>query len=778
MIKNYIKIAFRNILRYKGYSLINLASLAIGLVCVILISLWIQDELSVNKNHKNSKNLYRVILVDKTYDKGKKYPVTPPPLAKVMKESFPEIQIAGRYYDGGYQFVKSNNLIFKEKLTYIDEEMLDMLTLEFLQGEKTSALNDPSSIIISEKIAEKYFGDENPINKTLVINNQENFKVSAVVKDFPKNRSFSSDFFVLFETRQTFSPYQNVETWINWSINTYLMLPDNIDVNAFNEKIEHYIDQYYTYTWQPTLQLQTFEDIHLRDMNGGGVIVYIYIFGLIAIFILVIACINYMNLATARASLRGKEIGLRKVTGASRKSLIFQFLTESVFQSIFALVIAYGFATLMLQTFNEISGKSITYNVLFNGVLVPVLFIITVITGLLAGSYPAFYLSSITPVQVIKNNKTSGSPLLRRILVIFQFILSIILIFSTIIVSRQMNYINNKDLGFDKENIVYCPLNKEINEKYDLIKNELEQYPDINSVCVTSSHLGVHAIGSVDIDEWTGNDDGRKVLVNMMTGSYDFLKTFNISLVEGRFFEKKFTTDTAVAVLNESAVKALNLENPIGVKLFNEYPVIGVIKDFNFEPLQEPIEPLFIFLDSRDMLHMAIKINTNNPTETIDNIKTTILNFAPNFPFEYQFLDDQHKSLYKSVNQLGQLFNTFAVLAIFISCIGLIGLATFMAQRRTKEIGVRKILGSSVRNIVLMLSLDFTKLVIVSNIIAWPIAWFIMNKWLQNFAYKTNISWTVFAISGGISLLVAILSVVFQALKAATNNPIKSLRYE
>jgi len=341
-----------------------------------------------------------------------------------------------------------------------------------------------------------------------------------------------------------------------------------------------------------------------------------------------------------------------------------------------------------------------------------------------------------------------------------------------------MNYINNKDLGFDKENIVYCPLNKEINEKYDLIKNELEQYPDINSVCVTSSHLGVHAIGSVDIDEWTGNDDGRKVLVNMMTGSYDFLKTFNISLVEGRFFEKKFTTDTAVAVLNEAAVKALNLENPIGVKLFNEYPVIGVIKDFNFEPLQEPIEPLVIFLDPRDMLHMAIKINTNNPTEIIDNIKTTILNFAPNFPFEYQFLDDQHKSLYKSVNQLGQLFNTFAVLAIFISCIGLIGLATFMAQRRTKEIGVRKILGSSVRNIVLMLSLDFTKLVIVSNIIALPISWIIMDKWLQNFAYKTNISWTVFAISVTISLLVAILSVVFQGLKAATNNPIESLRYE
>jgi len=376
MIKNYLKTAMRNILRYKGYSAINLASLAIGLVCVILISLWIQDELSVNTNHKNSKNLYRVILVDETYDKGRKYPVTPPPLANVMKESFPEIQNAGRYYDGGYQFVKSNNLIFKEKLTYIDEEILDMLTLDFLQGEKTSALNDPSSIIISAKIAEKYFGDENPINKTLVINNQENFKVSAVVKDFPKNSTFSSDFFVLFETRQTFSPYQNVETWINWSINTYLMLPDNIDINAFNEKIEHYIDQYYTYTWQPTLQLQTFEDIHLRDMNGGGVIVYIYIFGLIAIFILVIACINYMNLATARASLRGKEIGLRKVSGASRKSLIFQFLTESVFQSIFALVIAYGFATLMLQTFNEISGKSINYSVLFNGVLVPVLLLL------------------------------------------------------------------------------------------------------------------------------------------------------------------------------------------------------------------------------------------------------------------------------------------------------------------------------------------------------------------------------------------------------------------
>jgi len=401
-----------------------------------------------------------------------------------------------------------------------------------------------------------------------------------------------------------------------------------------------------------------------------------------------------------------------------------------------------------------------------------------VITGLLAGSYPAFYLSSITPVQVIKNNKASGSPLLRRILVIFQFILSIVLIFSTIIVSRQMNYINNKDLGFDKENIVYCPLNKEINEKYDLIKNELEQYPDINSVCVTSSHLGVHAIGSVDIDEWTGNDDGRKVLVNMMTGSYDFLKTFNISLVEGRFFEKKFTTDTAAAVLNEAAVKALNLDDPIGVKLFNEYPVIGVIKNFNFESLQEPIEPLVVFLDPRDMLHMAIKINPNNPTEAIDNIKTTILNFAPNFPFEYQFLDDQHKSLYKSVNQLGQLFNTFAILAIFISCIGLIGLATFMAQRRTKEIGVRKILGSSVKNIVLMLSMDFTKLVIISNIIALPISWIIMDKWLQGFAYKTNISWTVFAISVIISLLVAILSVVFQGLKAATNNPIESLRYE
>ncbi len=778
MFKNYIKIALRNILNQKGYSFINFTGLAIGLVCVILIILWIQDELSFDKFHKNSENIYRVILSDKTYKPSRNYPVTPPALAKALKKDYPEVVSSAKYYDRGYKLIKYGENKFKEHIAYTDPSIFDIFTFKFLQGNPETVLDEPFSMVITQSTAKKYFGDQYALNKTLTIDNKYDFKITGIIKDFPKNSTLMVNFIINYEHIVDLIGDNDPENWSSWGIFTYVKLSPNTDVKAFENKISDYPSKHFDYQWKPSLLVQSFSDIHLKDVNGGGIITYVYIFGIIAAFILIIACINFMNLATARSALRAKEIGLRKVIGAGKSNLIRQFYGESILISFISLFFSLFLTELLLPVFNNLSGKTLSLDFINNPVLIPILLVITLITGLISGSYPALYLSSIQPIQALKGSKLSSSSLFRKVLVTFQFVLSIVLIFSTIVVFNQLHYMSNQYLGFNKDMVVYTPLNRELQSKYELVQNELLQDSNIENVCATSSHLGIHAIGSIDINKWDGNDGEKSILTGIMTASYNFLETFDIDLVSGRFFSKQFSSDTNAVVFNETAIKQMGLEKPIGQFILDDIKIIGVVKDFNFESLKSKIRPLAIFVDPGDYMYFAIKISNQNTAATIGSIRKTISKFAPNYPFEYHFLDEEFDKMYKSEQQLGKIFNYFAILAILISCLGLIGLASFIAQRRTKEIGVRKVLGSSIFSIITLLSKDFTKLIILSNIIAWPIAWFVMNNWLQNFAYRIDIAWWFFGLSGIISLLIALSSVILQAVKAATANPIKSLRYE
>ena len=785
MFKNYLKITWRNIVRQRANSFINIVGLATGMTACILILMWVQHELSFDKFHENADDIYRVV-ENQYYAGGEIFPVavTPSALAPALKEQFPEIIKTTRFSFRG-SIIKYGDKIFDELGGFADPDFLKIFTFPFIKGDPETALSDPHAIVLTEEIAEKYFGNDDPIGKTLRINNRDDFKVSGVIKNIPVNSHLEFDFLAPFVYLEELG--RSMDDWGSNSYYTYVLLRKGTPYQQVNDKIIDLIKKNSEGS-VTEIYLQPLTKIHLNsagkytaDIRGHGDIQYVKTFSMIAIFVLLIACINFMNLATARSEKRAKEVGLRKVVGAQRNQLILQFLSESIFMVLLAFVIALVATEVLLPTFNDLSGKNLALNQL--GLDVILGFVgIAVVTGIISGSYPALYLSSFQPVQTLKGSRRarSGNPLFRKVLVVVQFTLSVIMIIGTLVVSRQIDYIRNKKLGLEKENLAYVRMSGEFEEKYEAAKQELLKNPNITNVTVTSQ-LPTYVAQSTSGWEWEGKNPEDTILMHFISVGYDYAKTFKMGMVKGRFFAPEFGRDSVAAVVNETAAEIMNMESPVGKRLAfrsTDLRIIGVIKDFHFKPIRTKIEPLILIMDPDRFNVMVIRTRPENILATVEYIKTVYKTFNAETPFSLSFLDERYDALYRSEQRVEKVLRYFAVIAILISCLGLFGLVSYTAEQRTKEIGIRKVLGATVANVMTLLSQDFLKLVLVANLLAWPVAFYAMKKWLQNFAYRIEIGWWVFALAGGLAMVIALLTVSTQAIKAALANPVQSLRYE
>ena len=778
MLTNYLKVALRNLTRNKGFSFINISGLAIGMAICILIMLWVQDEYNFDRFNEKADNIYRILYSYNVNGETRQHWRTPPPMARTIKEKYPEILDAARFYNEGSVLLSVGDKKLKVQAGYTDRNIFNIFTLPFIQGDPEHALNDPNSAVISQKMAEIFFPDADALGKVISINNDIDLTVDGVLAELPAGSHLEFDFLMQFSRLPEVHGYGSEEDWGDFGFNTFVLLNEGARTESVEENINICIDEIIPELGREFF-LQPLLDIHLYNLDGSpGMMNYIYIFSSIAIFILLIACINFMNLSTARSMQRSREIGVRKVVGAVRNQLKTQFLSESILLAFLSLLLAVVFAELLMPIFNELTEKQLFLNI-FNSEMLILLFGITVFTGLISGLYPAFLLSAFKPVSVLKGSNQSSSSGLRKALVVLQFTLSIILIFSTIVVSNQMKYIRNRKLGFSKENVVYLPLNNKFFEKSEALKNELLKNPNIKSVTRTSSQLGLYPKWSTTIDQWEGNDGQQELNLPLISCDKDFIKTFGLQMIAGEFYSKDAYSEEEEFeyILNETAIRMANIKNPIG-KSFADGVIKGVVKDFNFRSLHSQIQPLALLAIPEWDNYVAIKISGNDIPATIEFIEKVSRDLAPDFLFEYNFLDDEFDNLYRAEIRLGKLFNYFAFFAIIISSLGLLGLSSFMIQKRTKEIGIRKVLGSSVMQVVKLLSTDFTKWVILANLIALPIAYVIMHKWLQSFAFKADIGAIVFLVSGGVTLLISFLTVSFQTIKAANYSPVKALKYE
>ena len=783
MFKNYFNIAFRNLKKYKGFSFINILGLAVGMACTLLILLWVQDELSYDRFFPNADRLCRVIDSEK-YSNGEEslFSLNPPSLAPVLVNQYPEIVDAARLRTVKSSVVEYGNKKFTENyLTFVDPSFLKMFKLTFIRSESNNPLSDISSVVLAQETAEKYFGNADPVGKVIRVDNRFNFKVTGVIKNVPSNSHLKIDFLFPFKAIKDFGFTQ--KGWDSFAHTTYVLLAKEADYNTVSKKIKNTIIQNSS-NENITISLQPITDIHLYSnkmigIGGAGDITQVYIFSVIALLILLLACINFMNLSTARAGKRSKEIGMRKVVGAKRKEIILQFFFESIIYAVISLLFSIFLIFDSLPLFNSISGKELTFNILNNSGILLLIFGVAILTGILSGSYPALFLSGFKPVKVLKGSFKlgAGNKKFRTVLVTFQFVLTIILISGTLVVNRQLHFIQNKNLGFNKDQVICIKLPGELNKKFNLFKERLQKDEGvINIAGVSYPPSGV--LSSTDVNDWEGRRSDNPFLIYNLSATYDFTKTMQVKMVEGRFYSRKFKTDTAVGcIVNEAAVRAMDMKTPVGKKMLG-LKILGVIKDFNFTSLHSKIAPLRIYFDPSQIKQLLVRIQPNNISHTINSLKETWDKIAPDFPFEYNFLDEQINNLYSADQRAGNVINVFSFLALFIACLGMFGLASFTAEQRTKEVGVRKVLGAKVTGIVLLLSKEFTKYVLLANIFAWPVAYFVLNKWLGSFAYHIDMQWWMFIIPGLIAFTVAGVSVSYQAIKAAMVNPVKSLRYE
>ena len=785
MLKNYLKIVLRNMRRGKVYTFINLAGLAVGMACIILISLWVKDELSYENSQRNLKNLYAVSMKD-AKDKDTRESVSftvPYALASIMKQNFPEImdftRIQKRSNFESCMLRYGNKSFYEDGLLLVDPSFFKMFTYRFLDGSPETALKEQNSIVITGKTAEKFFGKENPVGKILRFNNRQDLIVSAVVQAPPHNSEIQFD---------AVAPIQILGEKIlsgwSWESSTYIQVRDNTDIGKLKQEISGMIQKYHPIPGLKVISgIQPLSRMHLY--YGNGDIKLLYVFISVAIFILLIACINYMNLSTARFNKRTREVGLRKVLGAQRGSLVKQFLGESVSMSILALFIAVVLVEILLPLFNTLTDKNMSLISSGNFPITCGLLGLAVVVGVIAGSYPAIFLSSFQPATVIKGTAitNSKSSLLRTVLVVTQFTIAIILIASTIVIYTQYNYMINKDLGFNKDQIVYIPVNKELEQNIESIKNVLTQNSDIKYVTVASCLP--NQVGNVNPIDWAGKQDNNMVFIHFVVTDRDYLNTFRMKLSAGRNFSKDFPDDVSNFIINKKTAQLMNLKDPLNKKVTYmglSGKVIGVVNNFINRPLEEKSNPLIMTINPKFynyfLQYVLIKINSNNVKGTLGYIEKVSKEFAPDYPVNFKFLDKTVDNLYQSTKHTWYLFEAFAFLAILISCLGLFGLASYMIELRTKEIGIRKTLGATVHGVVILLSQEFVKWVILANLIALPSAYYFMNKWLQDFAYKIELTWWMFVIAGIIALVIALATIGFQTINAATVNPVKSLRYE
>lgn len=785
MIRFIFKFAYRHFLRNKFYTFINIIGLAIGVACTLAILLWVKDEQSYDRFNANIGNMYRVV-ENQYYAGGELFPVavTPSPLAQFLKDEYPEITHATRYKNG-FSTIDKEDQTFREPSAYVDSDFFEIFSVEFTQGNKEEAFSDINSVVLTESLAEKYF-NVNPVGKTLRINKDYDFKITGVIKKFPDNSHIHFD--LLLPAEHMKNEGLDLEQWGNNWLYTYVMLHDNHDLVNLNEKIINTIKDHNEGS-VTDIYLQPVKDIHLysagkytADVGGHGDIRYVNIFIIIAIAVLLIACINFMNLTTAKSINRAREIALKKVVGSTRNQLVRQFFIESILVCFVAYILAVLIVDLSLPLFNEFSGKSLTITYLnLEFILFSLSFIIFI--GLLSGSYPSLYLSSFKSLDIIKGpqHKGGGAAFFRKVLVIVQFSLSLFLIIGFLIISRQLNYMKTKKLGLDKDNVVYVFLDGPMRQKSEVIKNDLLQNPDILSV-TTTNQLPTYIANSSSGFEWEGMNPDDVILFHLLSVDPEYKETLKLELKDGRFFSDDIPSDTLAVVINEQARLVMELDEPIGAELkIGEYSlrIIGVLKDFHFKSLHNKIEPIFLFQDNDENHIMMMRINNININESIAHIKEVYNTYSSdNREFYYKFLDEDYQSLYNAEQRTGQIFQIFAILAIFISCLGLFALASFMAERRIKEIGIRKVNGAKIEDIVWLLSRDFARLVIISFVFSTPIAWYIMKMWLENFVYRTNITAWIFAIAGVLALVIALLTVSYQSAKAALKNPVETLRYE
>lgn len=789
MLKNFFKVAFRNLWGSKGFYAINIVGLAIGMASAIIILLWIQNEVSYDQFHEKKQRIYEAwnrAIVD---GKLMSWNTTPKILARTLEKDLPEVEQATRVnWSNMFLFtIGDKRLLIRGN--HVDSNFLKMFSFPMIKGDAKTALKETYSIVITEKLARKLFGKEEAMGKVINIRNTDNFTVTGIVKDLPNNTRF--DFECLLPWSYLRTKGQDDNSWENNSTRTYVLLKPNASLASIEPKIkvfkQKYDDEAKKDNWQMFLYPMSRWRLYSNFQNGyetdGGRITFVKLFSIIAVFILLIACINFMNLSTARSEKRAKEVGIRKVVGAQRISLISQFIGESILLAFFAGIIAIIIVQLSLSGFNQLTDKNLY--IPFSSPyfwLTGIGFVL--FTGFLAGSYPAFFLSSFQPVKVLKGTFKKANALVtpRKVLVVLQFTFAIILIICTIIVKQQIDYAKDRQSGYDRNNLIYIFLSDDIEKNYTLIRNELLQSGVSTSVTKTSAPL-TDSWSDGWGQEWEGKDPNDKTDFRRYNEDGSLGKTAGLQFIAGRDIDvQKYPTDSLAMILNESALKVMKFKNPIGQLVKDNdqtWHVIGVIKDFILESPYEPTKPMLIYGPKNWFNTIQIKLNNKNATaQNLKSIEALIKKYDPSYVFTYKFVDEDYAAKFEDEKRTGTLAGLFAGLTIFISCLGLFGLATYMAEARIKEIGVRKVLGASVTNITTLLSKDFVKLVIISILIASPIAWLAMHKWLESYSYRINISLLVFIVSGILAIAIALLTVSFQAVKAAIANPAKSLRSE
>ncbi len=809
MIRSYLKIAFRNLMKYRFISFINLFGLAVGLTCCLLILAFIMNELSYDKYNKNADRIYRVTRSFNNQDGvvSLNLSTVAPPFGVYLPTDFPEIEKMTRLLKNGLTPLRyGENLYNEDDIYFADDNLFDVFTLNVKEGNPKTALANPFTIMLSEDMAKKYFGNEEPINKTIRYNNQFDLKVTGIYKDFPANSHMHPNALVSFTTLNDTAIYgaQNLRTdWGNNSFFTFLLLPEHYQPNSMIARFPEFVDKHMNHKdyngLNPSkftkLGLQKLTDIHLRsnmdyEAEPNGDIKRVYIFSIIALFILLIASINYMNLSTARSALRAREIGIRKVIGARKKELIIQFLSESVLLCWVAIIIAFFLTSLALPWINKISGQQLSYHDLLEWKIVVPLLLTPFVLGIISGIYPALFMSSFQPVKTLKGIfKTGGNSIsFRKVLVVTQFAISIVLIISTAIVFQQLHYIQNKSLGFDKEFQIILPYGSDVDKQYDVFRTAVLRNSSFR-VMGRSSRIPTGRLLDA-AGAYTLVGDSLRPLntdIKVVDVDFDFIPVYNIKVVAGRNFSRDFKTDTAGFVLNESSVSAIGWKSPqeaVGKDFkygTTQGHVIGVIGDFNFESMHQQIVPIVLVTKTPDQSYynnITIKVSGNNIAGTLSYLEKTWKTILPLTPYQFSFLDDNFNKLYEAEQKQGTLYVFFACIAIFIACLGLFGLSSFAITQRIKEIGVRKVLGANVRTIVTLLSTDFLKLVIIAALLAFPIAWISMNNWLKDFAFRVSIEWWVFIVAGLLASVIAVLTVSIHAVKAANANPVNSLRSE
>ncbi len=797
MLRNYITVAFRNLIRQKGFAIINVLGLTIGLTVSAVIILYIVHELGYDRFHENAKKIYRVTINGEISGQKLNVAVTSPPFGPALVNDFPEVVDYTRINPPeNALFAFDDGRYYEDDILYADSSFFRIFTIPLIQGDPETALAVPRSIVLTESLARKYFGEEFPVGKVLRYNDQADLTVTGVCEDYPDNSHFTFKALISYSTLSEFRGQRFMTTWGNFSMYNYIMLEERTGLESLMAKMPEFLQKYMSDEIQEAdisfdVNLQPVTSIHLHsnlmaEIGSNSDISYIYILMAITLFILVLASINFMNLSTAKSANRAREVGIRKVCGSSRRHLVRQFIGESVLISLISLFIAFFLIELILPAFNNITGKNLDMQYILDWQLTLGFVVLAVLVGIFAGSYPAFYLSAFNPIRVLQGRlkAASSNSLLRNALVFIQFTVSITLVIGTVVIYRQLKYMQQKDLGFEPSNVIVIRLrNDETRTKGKIIKERFLSYPNVISASLTSGLPAGQLSGTGYFPEGYGDKDPW--LIYGFSADPDLIeKTLKMKVIKGRSFNSEFATDSMAVLINEVLLKRLDWDDPIG-RIINSdkdpptpYRIIGVVRDFHMQSLHQQINPVMLRFLRGNGNYLLVRLLSGATPRTLLALENAWEQINPEVPFDYYFLNERIEKFYVSEKKMGNIFVYFTIFALFIAALGLYGLATFISEQRTKEIGIRKALGSSIAEISYNLSRDFAKPVLLANLVAWPVAWFAMDKWLQNFSYRTDLALWVFPLAAIITLLLALVTVNVRTIRAASANPVNSLRYE